>query len=91
LERLGPGLLAINVALRPNGASVELGFALAPLLPWRPDARKAFMAEIRQRMAGKGGPRSGAPPGEPAPEAPVPSTVPASDTAERGVSWKAPT
>jgi branched-chain amino acid transport system permease protein len=91
LERLGPGLLAINVALRPNGASVELGFALAPLLPWRPDARKAFMAEMRQRMAGKGGPRSGAPSGEPAPEAPVPSTVPASDTAERGVSWKAPT
>jgi branched-chain amino acid transport system permease protein len=94
LERLGPGLLAVNVALRPNGASVELGFALAPLLPWRPDARRAFMAEMRQRMAGKGGPRDGGPPGEPvepAPEAPVPSTVPASDTAERGVSWKAPT
>jgi ABC-type branched-subunit amino acid transport system permease subunit len=94
LERLGPGLLAVNVALRPNGASVELGFALAPLLPWRPDARKAFMAEMRQRMAGKRGPRGGAPPGEPvelAPEAPVPSTVPASDSAERGVSWKAPT
>jgi hypothetical protein len=94
LERLGPGLLAVNVALRPNGASVELGFALAPLLPWRPDARKAFMAEMRQRMAGKRGPRGGAPPGEPvepAPEAPVPSTVTASDSAERGVSWKAPT
>ena len=94
LERLGPGLLAINVALRPNGASVELGFALAPLLPWRPDARKAFMAEMRQRMAGKGGPRPGAPPGEPVgptPESPVPSTVPASDAAESDVSWKAPT
>jgi ABC-type branched-subunit amino acid transport system permease subunit len=94
LERLGPGLLAVNVALRPNGASVELGFALAPLLPWRPDARRAFMAEMRQRMAGKGGPREGGPPGEPvepAPEAPVPSTVPASDPTERGVSWKAPT
>jgi hypothetical protein len=52
------------------------------------------MAEMRQRMAGKRGPRGGAPPGEPvelAPEAPVPSTVPASDSAERGVSWKAPT
>ena len=94
LERLGPGLLAINVALRPNGASVELGFALAPLLPWRPDARRAFMAEMRQRMAGKGGPRGGEPPAgplEPAPEVAVPSAVPAGDRGERGVSWKAPT
>ena len=94
LERLGPGLLAVNVALRPSGASVELGFALAPLLPWRPDARRAFMAELRQRMAGKGGPRPGPPSGEPVEpvqEAPVPSTVPASDTAEHGVRWKAPT
>ena len=94
VERLGPGLLAINVALRPNGASVELGFALAPLLPWRPDARRAFMAEMRQRMAGKGGPRGGEPPAgplEPAPEVAVPSAVPAGDTGERGVSWKAPT
>jgi branched-subunit amino acid ABC-type transport system permease component len=94
LERLGPGLLAVNVALRPNGASVELGFALAPLLPWRGDARRAFMAEMRQRMGGKGGPRGGEPPAEPAepvPEAPVPTTVPASDASERGVSWKAPT
>jgi len=94
LERLGPGLLAINVALRPNGASVELGFALAPLLPWRPDARRAFMAEMRQRMAGKGGPRGGAPPPgslQPAPEVAVSSAVPAGDSGERGVSWKAPT
>jgi branched-chain amino acid transport system permease protein len=66
LERLGPGLLAINVALRPNGASVELGFALAPLLPWRSDARKAFMAEMRQRVAGKRGPQPGEPALEPA-------------------------
>jgi ABC-type xylose transport system permease subunit len=94
LERLGPGLLAINVALRPNGASVELGFALAPLLPWRPDARRAFMAEMRQRMAGKGRTGDGAPPAgpvEPAPEAAVPSTVQASDASDRGVSWRAPT
>ncbi|HMF81827.1 MAG TPA: ABC transporter permease [Acidimicrobiia bacterium] len=94
LERLGPGLLAINVALRPNGASVELGFALAPLLPWRSDARRAFMAEMRQRVAGKGRPRGGAPmaePVEPAPEAPVPSAVQASDASEPGVGWKAPT
>src|SRR6266511_2712633 len=73
LERLGPGLLAINVALRPNGASVELGFALAPLLPWRGDARRAFMAEMRQRI-GMGGPPRGAPPGEPL-TAPLPSGV----------------
>jgi hypothetical protein len=93
LERLGPGLLAINVALRPNGASVELGFALAPLLPWRPDARRAFMAEMRQRMAGKG-PRDSEPPSgpvEPAPEVAVPSAVTTGDAPERGVSWKAPT
>jgi branched-chain amino acid transport system permease protein len=94
VERLGPGLLAINVALRPNGASVELGFALAPLLPWRPDARRAFMAEMRQRMAGKGGPRGGQPPTgplEPAPEVAVSSAVSAGDSGDRGVSWKAPT
>jgi ribose/xylose/arabinose/galactoside ABC-type transport system permease subunit len=94
LERLGPGLLAINVALRPNGASVELGFALAPLLPWRPDARRAFMAEMRQRMAGKGRAGVGAPPAEPvepAPEAAVPSTAQASDVSDRGVGRKAPT
>jgi branched-subunit amino acid ABC-type transport system permease component len=79
LERLGPGLLAINVALRPNGASVELGFALAPLLPWRSDARKAFMAEMRQRMAGKPGPREEEPSPEPV-AAPVPAGVGAGDT-----------
>jgi branched-chain amino acid transport system permease protein len=93
IERLGPGLLAINVALRPNGASVELGFALAPLLPWRPDARRAFMDEMRQRMAGKGGPRGGEPPSgpvEPA-EVPVPSAVTAGESPESGFSWKAPT
>jgi branched-chain amino acid transport system permease protein len=79
LERLGPGLLAINVALRPNGASVELGFALAPLLPWRSDARKAFMAEMRQRMAGKRGPQPGEPALEPA-AATVSAGVGAGDT-----------
>jgi branched-chain amino acid transport system permease protein len=79
LERLGPGLLAVNVALRPNGASVELGFALAPLLPWRSDARKAFMAEMRQRVAGKRGPQPGEPALEPA-AAPVPAGVGAGDS-----------
>lgn len=50
LELLGPGLLALNIATNPNGASVGLGFLFAPLLPWRKDARQAFKAEIGQRM-----------------------------------------
>jgi branched-chain amino acid transport system permease protein len=93
LERLGPGLLALNVAVRPNGASVELGFALAPLLPWRKDARQAFMEDLRQRL-GTGKPPPPAapgPPGEPAPEPPVPAGVPSAGTRESGISWKAPT
>jgi branched-chain amino acid transport system permease protein len=92
LERLGPGLLALNVAVRPNGASVELGFALSPLLPWRKDAREAFMEDVRQRLGTGKRPSPPAPgaPGEPAPEGPVPAAVP---TGEAGgdISWKAPT
>jgi hypothetical protein len=77
LERLGPGLLALNVAVRPNGASVELGFALSPLLPWRKDARQAFKADLRQRLGTGKQPPPGAPgaPGEAVPEAPVPAGV----------------
>jgi branched-chain amino acid transport system permease protein len=93
LERLGPGLLALNVAVRPNGASVELGFALAPLLPWRKDARREFMEDLRQRLGTGKRPPPPAPgvPGEPAPEAPVPAGVPSGEARESGVSWKAPT
>jgi hypothetical protein len=98
LERLGPGLLALNVAIRPNGASVELGFALAPLLPWRPDARRAFMEDLRQRLGTGRRPPPAPPsvPGEPAPEEPVPAPVSSGDTAsaspgESGINWKAPT
>jgi branched-chain amino acid transport system permease protein len=96
LERLGPGLLALNVAVRPNGAAVELGFALSPLLPWRKDARKAFMEDLRQRLGtGKRPPPTapGAPgePGEPAPEAPVPAAAPSSQARGTGINWKAPT
>jgi len=99
LERLGPGLLALNVALRPNGAAVELGFALAPLLPWRKDARHAFMQDLRQRLGTGKRPPPAPPvePGEPVPEAPVPAAVPSGETAsstetrESGISWKAPT
>jgi hypothetical protein len=52
------------------------------------------MAEMRQRMAGKGGPRGGEPPSGPvvpAPEVAVPSAVTTGDAPEHGVSWKAPT
>src|SRR5207248_7881912 len=52
-----------------------------------PDARRAFMAEMRQRLAGKGGPRDGEPPSgpaEPAPEVAVPSAVPAGDAPAPG-------
>jgi hypothetical protein len=99
LERLGPGLLALNVAVRPNGASVELGFALAPLLPWRKDAREAFKADVQQRLGtGKQPP----PPGPGAPsetirEQPAPTamatgeTASSRDTRENDISWKAPT
>ena len=93
LERLGPGLLALNVAVRPNGASVELGFALAPLLPWRKDAREAFKADLQQRLGtGKQPP----PPGPGAPGAttsdePAPATMAARETRETDISWKAPT
>jgi branched-chain amino acid transport system permease protein len=93
LERLGPGLLALNVAVRPNGASVELGFALAPLLPWRSDARQAFMDDLRRRLGTRKPPpppEAGAP-GEPVPEAPVPTPVPSGEAGGGGISWKAPT
>jgi branched-chain amino acid transport system permease protein len=98
VERLGPGLLALNVAVRPNGASVELGFALAPLLPWRKDARQAFMQDLRQRLGTGRPPPPAAPspagaPGEPAPQAPAPEPQPVSagESPEKGISWKAPT
>jgi branched-chain amino acid transport system permease protein len=99
LERLGPGLLALNVALRPNGAAVELGFALAPLLPWRKDARAAFMEDLRQRLGtGKQPPPPGpGAPGETIREEPAPAAMASGETAssretsERDISWKAPT
>jgi branched-subunit amino acid ABC-type transport system permease component len=98
IERLGPGLLALNVAVRPNGAAVELGFALAPLLPWRKDARQAFMEDLRQRL-GTGRPSPPAAPtpaggpGEPVPQAPAPEPAPVSagENPDKGISWKAPT
>jgi hypothetical protein len=58
----------------------------APLLPWRPDARKAFMAEMRQRMAegraalrrAAGRARAGG----------APSSTSRRATRRSGVSWK---
>ena len=93
LERLGPGLLALNVAVRPNGASVELGFALAPLLPWRKDAREAFKADLQQRLGtGKQPPPPGpGAPGATTSEEPAPATMAARETRETDISWKAPT
>ncbi|HUF83311.1 MAG TPA: hypothetical protein VMQ81_01845, partial [Acidimicrobiia bacterium] len=49
IERIGPALLAINIATNPNGASVGLGFLFSPLLPWRRDARQAWKDELTQR------------------------------------------
>jgi branched-subunit amino acid ABC-type transport system permease component len=89
LERLGPGLLALNVAIRPNGAAVELGFALSPLLPWRKDARQAFAEDVRQRL-GTGKRPPPAPPDEPVREEPVPAGVPSGEPRESGIRWKAP-
>jgi branched-chain amino acid transport system permease protein len=98
IERLGPGLLALNVAVRPNGAAVELGFALAPLLPWRKDARQAFKEDLRQRLGTGRPPPPAAPtpagaPGEPVPQAPAPEPAPVSagENPDKGISWKAPT
>ncbi|MDQ6853327.1 MAG: ABC transporter permease [Actinomycetota bacterium] len=99
LERLGPGLLALNVAVRPNGASVEIGFALAPLLPWRKDAREAFKDDFEQRLGtGKQPPPPG--PGEPGDamrEAPAPAAMASGEAASSretratDINWKAPT
>ncbi len=39
MRELGVGLASIGMAFRPRGASTEVGAQLAPLLPWRGDAR----------------------------------------------------
>jgi branched-chain amino acid transport system permease protein len=40
IELIGPGIAAISMAYRPEGAVFYLGSALAALLPWRRDARE---------------------------------------------------
>jgi len=49
IERLGPGLAATGVAKEPDGVTAQIADGVAPLLPWRPDAREAARAERRRR------------------------------------------
>jgi len=45
---IGPGLAAITMAYRPEGAVFYAGRDLAGLLPWRRDAREEKAAAVRQ-------------------------------------------
>jgi len=45
---IGPGLAAISMAYRPEGAVFYAGRDLAGLLPWRRDAREEKAAAVRQ-------------------------------------------
>lgn len=45
---IGPGLAAIGMAYRPEGAVFYAGRDLAGLLPWRRDARAEKAAEVRK-------------------------------------------
>jgi branched-chain amino acid transport system permease protein len=50
IELIGPGLAAISMAYRPDGAVFYVGRDLAPLLPWRRDAREEkALATARDR------------------------------------------
>jgi branched-chain amino acid transport system permease protein len=50
IELIGPGLAAVAMAYRPEGAVFYAGRDLAPLLPWRRDARmEKAMAVERDR------------------------------------------
>jgi len=56
VELIGPGLAAVAMAFRPEGAVFYSGRDLAGLLPWRADAReeKALMvAKEREMNIGK--------------------------------------
>jgi len=45
LEVLGPGLMAVAMVANPRGAVTDIGRGLAPLLPWRHDARRQLRLE----------------------------------------------
>ena len=50
VELIGPGIAAITMAFRPDGAVFYAGRDLASLLPWRRDAREEkALALARQR------------------------------------------
>lgn len=49
VELIGPGIAAITMAFRPNGAVFYAGRDLAPKLPWRRDAREE-LAITAQRV-----------------------------------------
>jgi hypothetical protein len=52
IELIGPGVAAIAMAYRPEGAVFYAGRDLAPLLPWRRDAKaekQAAAAELRRQ------------------------------------------
>ncbi|HVM63262.1 MAG TPA: ABC transporter permease [Acidimicrobiales bacterium] len=48
---IGPGLAAISMAYRPEGAVYYAGRDLAGLLPWRKDAREEKAAAVKQARA----------------------------------------
>jgi len=48
---IGPGLAAISMAYRPEGAVYYAGRDLAGLLPWRKDAREEKAAAVQQARA----------------------------------------
>jgi branched-chain amino acid transport system permease protein len=53
LEILGPGLLALGVANTPDGSLGEIGKALAPLLPWRHDAKEERAVDKAKKQYAK--------------------------------------
>jgi len=56
IELIGPGIAAISMAFRPEGAVFYAGRDLAGLLPWRKDAReeKAIaVAKLREQEIGR--------------------------------------
>jgi hypothetical protein len=56
IELIGPGLAAIAMAYRPEGAVFYSGRDLAGLLPWRKDARlekELMVAKEREQNIGK--------------------------------------
>ena len=49
IELIGPGIAAISMAFRPDGAVFYAGRDLAGLLPWRRDAREEKRLAVAQQ------------------------------------------